>query len=146
MIVSPYLLALRACVAFAALVTAVPASAQLEVRANGRSWARIEEDGTVRIDGRMVGRIEPDGSVRRDGRLVGATATDGSIRASGRTIGRVERDGTVRRSGRAIGRIEPGGKLRLDGRTWGTATNCCGDYGSKRTVAALLAFFGSEWF
>jgi hypothetical protein len=58
----------------------------------------------------------------------------------------VERDGTVRRDGRAIGRIEDDGTLRLDGRMWGGVRNCCGDHGSKRTIAALLAFFGNAWF
>ncbi|WP_143828033.1 hypothetical protein [Anaeromyxobacter sp. Fw109-5] len=124
----------------------VIAHAELDVRVGGRQWATVEDDGTVRVNGLGVGRIEPDGTVRRDGRSVGEVEPDGTIRASGRVVGRVERDGTVRRGGRAIGAIEDGGTLRRDGRAWGSIRNCCGDPASKRTIAALLAFFADDWF
>lgn len=32
-----------------------------------------------------------------------------------------------------------------NGSSWGSASNCCGDHGSKRTVAAVLVFF-SDYF
>jgi hypothetical protein len=37
--------------------------------------------------------------------------------------------------------IESGGTIRKGGSSWGTASDCCGDFGSKRSVAAVLVFF-----
>ena len=73
------------------------ASAEIEIRRNGSSWAKVEDDGTIRIDGSSVGKIES------------------------------------------------GGTIRKDGSSWGSASNCCGDHGSKRTVTAVIVFFG-EFF
>ena len=103
------------------------AFADIEVRKDGSSWARIEDDGTIRIGGSSVGRIEHDGTVRKNGS----------------SVGRVESDGTMRKNGSSIGRIENDGGIRKNGSSWGHASSCCGDFGSKRTVAALLVFFSN---
>lgn len=129
-----------------ALVAPHLASAELELRRGGREWLRIEDDGSVRIEGRVVGRIEPDGEVRVGGRIAGEVEPNGDIRRGGLIVGRVERDGTLRHRGRAVGEVEDDGEIRREGRVWGTVRNCCGDFGSKRTVAAALAFFGNEFF
>jgi hypothetical protein len=52
----------------------------------------------------------------------------------------------LRRDGRAIGVVDDDGTLRRDGRAWGSVRHCCGDAASKRTIAALLAFFAEGWF
>ncbi len=67
------------------------------------------------------------------------------MRDGGSAIGRVEQDGTLRLHGSAIGRIESSGSIYRGGSSWGSASNCCGDFGSKRSVAAVLAFF-SDFF
>ena len=36
--------------------------------------------------------------------------------------------------------------VRKDGSSWGSASHCCGCHGGKRAVAALLAFFSSDFF
>ena len=87
------------------------------------------DDGTVRIGGSSVGKIEPDGTVRRNGS----------------SVGQVETDGTMRKAGSSIGQIESGGTIRKAGSSWGSASNCCGDHGSKRAVVAVLVFF-SDFF
>ncbi|HET7755264.1 MAG TPA: hypothetical protein VFK85_15250 [Anaeromyxobacteraceae bacterium] len=134
------------CLATALLAAAAPARAELDIRRGGRLWATIEDDGTVRIEGRAVGRIEPDGDVRVQGRSAGEVEPSGDIRRSGRVVGRVERDGTLRHRGRAVGEVADDGTIRQQGRTWGSVRNCCGDFASKRTVAAALAFFLGEFF
>ena len=90
------------------------AQADIEIRKNGSSWAKVEDDGTVRINGSSVGKIESDGTMRRNGS----------------SMGKVESDGTVRKNGSS----------------WGSASSCCGDHGSKRTVAAVLVFFSDDYF
>ena len=45
-----------------------------------------------------------------------------------------------------MGSVEDDGTIRLDGRAWGSVRHCCGDFASKRTVAAALAFFLDEFF
>lgn len=117
-------------------------SAAVEIRRGGAAWCVVADDGTVRIDGRAVGRIEPNGTVRVGGAAVGRVEDDGTIRDGGRNVGRIETDGTLRMGGRSVGRIESGGTLRREGRAWGSASDCCGDFGSRRTVAAVLVFFG----
>ena len=119
------------------------AFADIEVRKDGSSWARIEDDGTIRIGGSSVGRIEHDGTVRKNGSSVGRVESDGTIRENGSSVGRVESDGTMRKNGSSIGRIENDGGIRKNGSSWGHASSCCGDFGSKRTVAALLVFFSN---
>ena len=37
-------------------------------------------------------------------------------------------------------------EIRKNGSSWGSASSCCGDHGSKRTVAAVLAFFAGSYF
>jgi hypothetical protein len=128
------------------LGAALPARAELELRRDGREWLRIEDDGAVRVDGRVVGRIEPDGTVRVGGRVAGEVEPGGDIRRAGRVVGRVERDGALRHRGRAVGEVEDDGIIRRNGRAWATVRNCCGDFGSKRTIAAVLAFFGDDFF
>ena len=96
------------------LVTAVPAFADIEIRKNGSSWAKVEDDGTIRINGSSVGKVE--------------------------------HDGTVRKNGSSIGKIESDGTIRKNGSSWGSASGCCGDHGSKRTVAAVLTFFAGSYF
>jgi len=49
-------------------------------------------------------------------------------------------------SGSSIGKIESGGTIRKNGSSWGSASSCCGDHGSKRTVAAVLVFFSNDFF
>lgn len=122
------------------------AHADIEVRRGGSSWARVENDGTVRINGSSVGKIESDGTVRKNGSSIGRVENDGTIRRDGSSVGRVENDGTMRRRGSSIGRIESDGTIRKDGSSWGSASSCCGDFGSKRTVAAVLAFFADGYF
>lgn len=117
-------------------------SAAVEIRRGGAAWCVVADDGTVRIDGRAVGKIEPNGTVRVGGAAVGRVEDDGTIRDGGRSVGRIETDGTFRLGGRSVGRIESGGTLRREGRAWGSASDCCGDFGSKRTLAAVLVFFG----
>src|SRR5262249_28727823 len=125
------------------LVLAAPslARAEIEIRKGGSSWAVVEDDGTVRIGGSSVGKVEKDGTVRKDGSSVGNVESDGTIRRGGSSIGQVDTDGTVRKSGSGIGKIENDGGIRKGGSSWGSASHCCGDHGSKRTVAAVLAFF-----
>mgnify|MGYP000149067150 CR=1 FL=1 len=98
-------------------------------------------DGTIRINGSSVGKIESDGTVRKDGSSVGKVESDGTIRKNGSSVGKIEPDGTFRKDGSSIGQIESGGTIRKNGSSWGSASNCCGDHGSKRSVAALLVFF-----
>jgi hypothetical protein len=126
----------------AALLAPAVASAEIEIRRNGSSWAKVEDDGTIRINGSSVGKVESDGTVRKDGSSIGQVENDGTIRKSGSSIGQIEKDGTVRKSGSSVGKIESGGDIRKDGSSWGNASNCCGDHGSKRTVAAVIVFFG----
>lgn len=127
------------------LALATTADAAIEVRKGGSSWAKIEDDGTIRIGGSSVGKIERDGTVRKSGSSVGRIESDGTIRDGGSSVGRVENDGTVRYKGSSVGRIESGGTLRKGGSSWGSASSCCGDFGSKRSIAGLLYFF-SDFF
>ena len=78
------------------------ALADIEVRRNGSSWARIEGDGTIRISGSSVGRIENDGTVRKNGSSVGRVENDGTIREHGSSVGRVENDGKIRKTAAAL--------------------------------------------
>src|SRR5205085_1639376 len=68
------------------------------------------------------------------------------LRATGSSVGKIEPDGTLRKEGSSIGKIESGGTIRKNGSSWGSASNCCGDHGSKRTVAAVLVFFDRDYF
>jgi len=68
------------------------------------------------------------------------------IRKSGSSWAKVENDGTVRISGSSVGKIESDGTIRKSGSSWGSASHCCGDHGSKRTVAAVLVFFSGDFF
>jgi len=128
------------------LLSVPTAWARVDVRRGGSSWAVVEDDGTVRIGGSSVGKIEPDGDVRLQGSSVGEVESDGTIRRGGSSVGKVESDGTVRKSGSSIGRIQDDGTIRSHGSSWGSASNCCGDFGSKRTIAALLVFFADDFF
>ena len=114
----------------ALVLVAVDARADLEIRKNGSSWVRVDDDGTVRLGGSSVGQVESDGTIRK----------------GGSSVGKIDRDGTLRRGGSSIGKIEADGTLRRDGTSWGSAEHCCGDFGSKRTVAAVLAFFSADFF
>ena len=117
-------------VAVVVSLAALPAAAKVELRKGGSSWAVIEDDGTIRIGGSSVGKIESDGTIRK----------------GGSSIGKIEKDGTLRKSGSSIGSIESGGTIRKGGSSWGSASNCCGDHGSKRSVAAVIVFFSSDFF
>ena len=97
--------------AFVVFTVAGTAFADVEVRKDGSSWARIDDDGTIRINGSSIGSIDSDG--------------------------------TIRKSGSSIGRIDSDGTIRKNGSSWGSASSCCGDFGSKRTVVALLVFFSN---
>ena len=68
------------------------------------------------------------------------------IRKSGSTWARVDDDGTIRIKGSTVGRFESNGTIRKRGSTWGTASNCCGSFGSKKTVAAVMVFFANGYF
>ena len=85
------------------------------------------------------------GVVEANGGSVGKVESDGTIRKNGSSVGKIEPDGTFRKDGSSIGQIESGGTIRKNGSSWGSASNCCGDHGSKRSVAALLVFF-SDFF
>jgi hypothetical protein len=137
--------ALSLAVAFALFGLSSTALADIEIRQGGSSWAKVENDGTIRINGSSVGKIESDGTVRKNGSSVGQVENDGTIRKSGSSVGKIESDGTLRKNGSSIGQIESGGTIRKSGSSWGSASNCCGDHGSKRTVAAVLVFF-SDFF
>lgn len=130
---------------FSAAVLVAPlasAHARVEIRRGGSSWAVVESDGTIRIRGSSVGKFESDGTVRERGSSVGKVESNGTIRRRGSSIGKVESNGTVRKSGSSVGRIESGGTIRKGGSSWGSASNCCGSFGSKRLVAAVIVFFG----
>jgi hypothetical protein len=86
-----------------------------------------------------------DVEIRQGGSSWAVLEDDGTVRIGGSAIGRVEEDGTVRLHGSSIGRIESSGSIYRGGSSWGSASNCCGDFGSKRSVAAVLAFF-SDFF
>lgn len=120
--------------------------AEIVVRKSGASWARIDDDGTIRIRGRSVGKFESNGTVRKRGSSVGSIDQDGTIRKQGSSVGKVENDGTVRRRGSSIGCIESSGTIRKQGSSWGSASNCCGSFGGKKAVAALLVFFADDYF
>ena len=84
--------------------------------------------------------------VRKGGSSWATIEDDGTVRIDGSSVGKIESDGTLRKSGSSIGMIESGGTIRKGGSSWGSASSCCGDFGSKRTVAALLAFFSGDFF
>ena len=77
---------------------------------------------------------------------MGSIDSDGTIRRSGSSIGKIQSDGTVRKRGSSIGRIESGGTIRKRGSSWGSASNCCGSFGSKKAIAAVLVFFADDYF
>ena len=125
---------------------ATEASADILIRRNGSSWARVDDDGTIRIKGRSVGSFESNGTVRRGGSSIGTIESNGTIRRQGSSVGRVHTDGTIRRRGSSIGRIESGGSIRRNGSSWGSASSCCGSFGGKKAVTAVLVFFADDFF
>lgn len=134
--------------AVVALLVAAPALAgeEVDVRKDGRPWARIEAGGAVRIDGSIVGEIQDDGTIRVEGRIAGRIEEDGEIREDGTVRTRVEKDGTLRRNGTVIGRIEEGGAIRRHGTIWGEAVPCCSSFDDLRRLTALLLFFDRSFF
>ena len=104
-------------------------TAEVVIRKSGSQFARIDDHGTIRISGQAVGRYESNGTIRKKGVAVG-----------------IETNGTLRRDGQAIGRVESGGTIRKKGSAWGTASNCCGSFGGKKSVAAVLVFFADGYF
>ncbi len=126
--------------------SAAIASADIEIRKGGSSWAKIESNGTIRIGGSSVGKFESDGTVRKGGSSIGKVESNGTIRKGGSSIGKIESGGTLRKSGSSIGKIESGGTIRKGGSSWGSASNCCGSHGGKRAVAAVIVFFSSDFF
>ena len=142
----------------AAVVAARPDGIMLPKSTSGHDVTRLSvklrvheaeaglDDGTIRIKGSSVGRFESNGTVRKRGSSVGSIDNDGTIRKGGSSVGRIESNGTLRRRGSSIGRIESGGTIRKRGSSWGSASNCCGSFGSKKTIAAVLVFFADDYF
>lgn len=93
----------------------------------------------------LVAPAHADIEIRKGGSSWAKVENDGTIRINGSSVGKFESDGTVRKSGSSIGKIESGGTIRKGGSSWGSASNCCGSHGGKRTVAAVLVFF-SDYF
>ena len=93
-----------------------------------------------------AGRALADIEIRKGGSSWARVENDGTVRINGSSVGKVESDGTIRKSGSSIGTVESGGTIRKGGSSWGSASSCCGDHGSKRTVAAVLAFFSDDFF
>ena len=86
-----------------------------------------------------------DVEIRKSGSSWAVIDNDGTIRRSGSSIGRIDNDGTLRKNGSSFGAIEGGGTIRINGSSWGSASSCCGDFGGKRAVAAVLVFFSSDF-
>ena len=84
--------------------------------------------------------------IRKSGSTWARVDDDGTIRIKGRTVGRFESNGTIRKRGSSVGSIDSDGTIRKRGSTWGTASNCCGSFGSKKTVAAVMVFFANGYF
>jgi hypothetical protein len=94
----------------------------------------------------LAGTALADVEVRKGGSSWAKIENDGTIRINGSSAGKIESDGTLRKAGSSIGAIESGGTIRKNGSSWGSASNCCGDFGSKRAVAAVLVFFSGDFF
>jgi hypothetical protein len=87
-----------------------------------------------------------DIDVRKGGSSWAKIENDGTVRINGSSVGKIESDGTVRKNGSSVGKVDSDGTIRKGSSSWGSASNCCGDHGSKRAVAALIAFFSGEFF
>lgn len=74
-----------------------------DVRINGITKGRFQQNGDVIIDGYIYVRISSDGSIRKNGAIVGQVHSNGDVTVNGRLTGKIEKNGTVRENGSIIG-------------------------------------------